>query len=376
MKKDKITKRQHYISQRYLKNFSRSGDYLYIFPFSDGKYYSNQIKNLAKEYFYYGSDSTAIKFEQDLGKFERLHNSISKKIIKNYNLDSLNNEEKTLLRFFTLFQEARTKAGKKFSTYFANSLKKDEGQDIDIFQKIPRSITREIGDQYRTTFGWMLQAPILSYEAISDLEIALIINTTDGNFICGDAPVVRFNQLKIFNERLINLFSPGLEIFYPVDNEILLLFYDPRSYDIDFDYDNICYLDKAEDLDSLNKLQFITALDFVLFSDVEQRKNIETLYREIQTIIYNAAQERFGSFEEGMGFLKSLDNDYWDVFCLISKYFNFNLNLSFIHKNTQYEQHWLEKYQESLSTNGSQNLIRNKELEEKVLAKLRQAAKI
>jgi hypothetical protein len=131
-----------------------------------------------------------------------------------------------------------------------------------------------------------LQGPILCHESISDIKSALIINTTNNSFICSDAPVVRYNQLKIDNERLRSLFSPGLEIFYPINNEIVLLFYDHEAYDIDFDYDSICYLDKQADIDSLNSLQFMNALDFVLFSDINQKENIENLYRENQKLIH------------------------------------------------------------------------------------------
>jgi len=376
MTRENVTKRQHFIPQQYLRNFSLSGDHLYVFPFSNGKPYLNEIKNLAKEDFYFGSDSAAIKFEHELSKFEQQQNSLFKKIINNYRLNILNNEEKKLLRFFTLFQESRTKTSKKFSQYFANSLKTTKNGEIDVFQKIPRNVGREINDEYRTTFGWTLRAPILSHESISDLKSILIINTTNQNFICGDAPVVRFNQLKIFNERLQSLFSPGLEIFYPINNEILLFFYDPRAYDIDCDFDSTCYLDKQTDLDSLNKLQIINALESVFFSDIQQKDNIEKIYQEIQKIIYKNAEEKYGSYEKLSSFIKSKDNNLWNVFCLISKYFNYELDLSFIHKNVEYEQYWIKKYQDAIDTNQPQELIRNKDLEQKVRTIIEKETKI
>ena len=204
----------------------------------------------------------------------------------------------------------------------------------------------------------------------------MIINTTNQNFICGDAPVVRFNQIKIFNERLQSLFSPGLELFYPINNEILLFFYDPRAYDINCDFDSTYYLDKPTDLDSLNKLQIINAFESVYFSDIQQKDNIEKLYQDIQKIIYKNAEEKYGSYEKISDFLKRKDNNLWKIFCLISKYFDYHLDLSFVHKNVEYEQYWLRKYQDAIDTNQPRELIRNKDIEEKVRTIIEKETKI
>ena len=154
MKKKNVTKRQHYIPQQYLRNFSLSGDYLYVFTFSTGKYFSREIKDLAKEDYYFGSDKAAITFEHELSKFEQQQNALFKKIINNYRLNIMNNDEKILLRFFTLFQESRTKTSKKFSQCFANSLKTTEKGERDVFQKVPRNVGREINDIYRNNI-WL-----------------------------------------------------------------------------------------------------------------------------------------------------------------------------------------------------------------------------
>jgi hypothetical protein len=375
MKKKNDTKRQHYIPQRYLKNFSLSGDYLNVFPFSTGQYFSSEIKDIAKEDYYFGSDEAAITFERELGKFERQQNAVFKKIITNYSLNCLNNDEKILLRFFTLFQESRTKFSKKFSHYFANSLKTTNNGNIDFFQKIPRNVGREINDEYRTAFGWTLKAPILCHESISDLKPLLIINTTNQNFICGDAPVVRFNQIKIFNERLQSLYSPGLELFYPINNEVLLFYYDPKAYDIECDFDSTYYLDKQTDLDALNKLQIINALESVFFSDIQQKENIEKIYQEILEIIRNDLGQKYGSYEKLSHFMKHKDNNLWNLVCLLSKYFNYKLDLSFVHKNVEYEQYWIKKYQSALDTHQAPELIRNGELELKVRSTIEKETK-
>jgi len=376
MVKNKPTRRQHYIPQFYLKNFALTDNRLNVFSLVNEKCHSTAIKNIAKEDFYYGNDEAALKLESGLSKHEGKHSAILKKIIDNYNLNRLDNDDYTLLHVYTLFQEARSKSSKLFSIYFTNTQNADGKPDINTFKKSPRNFGKEMGHQYRTAFGRILQAPILSYEGISDLQPALIINTTDNNFICSDAPTVRFNQLKIENERLMSLFSPGLQIFYPINNEILLLFYDPKAYQIDFDYNSsICYIDTQTDLDSLNKLQLINANDFILFSDINQKENIEYIYSEIKTIIQKNTQEQLGSFEKGKKFLKGLDDNYWNIWCSISKYFNYRLNLSFIHPCVDYEQYWLKKYYSALERGIKPELVRNNDLKKRIDENIKKAVK-
>ena len=362
-------KRQHYIPQFFLKNFSLSGNHLYIFPFSNEKCYSSEIKNIAKEDFFYGNDIPAIKFENGLSISENWQSAIIKKIIDNYRINTLTNDDIKLLRALILLQESRTKSSKLFSIYHSNFEMANGKTFINFFKKPPRNVGKEMGHPYRTSFGQFMKAPIIVHESISDLKMALIINTTNINFICGDAPVVRFNQLNIKNKRIIDLFSPGLQIFYPLNNELLLLLYDPKAYDIDFDYSTICYVNKLKDIDALNKLQLINAIEFVLFSDINQKENIEKLYHEIQKIIHKNVKKTFGSFKKGSDFLAEYDN-LWNVYCLITKYFNYKLNLSFIHRNHEYEQFWIKKYNDDVKLNVKPELVRDENLKNKVCAKI------
>lgn len=365
-------KRQHYIPQHFLKNFSLSDNRLYVFPLSNGRCYPSEINNIAKEDFFYGNDIPAIKFENNLSISESWHSEIIKKIIKNYSLNSLNNDDYLLLRTLILFQESRTKSAKIFSVIYSNFQTANGKIDINHFKKLPRNVGKEMGHPYRTAFGLLMQAPILSHESISDLKMALLINITNKNFICGDAPTVRFNQLKIKNERLFSLFSPGLEIFYPLNNELLLLFYDPKAYDIEFDFGSVCYVNKLADIDALNKLQLINALEFVLFSDITQRENVEKMYHEIQMIIHKNVKKTFGSFEKGRDLINGFDSNYWNLFCFISKYFNYKLNLSFIHRNLEYEQYWLKKYNDAVKLGIKPELVRDEDLKKRVYEKIKE----
>jgi hypothetical protein len=49
-----LKRRQHYIAQCYLKNFSPTKKFLYVFPFQKKKSFLADIKNLCKEDFFMG----------------------------------------------------------------------------------------------------------------------------------------------------------------------------------------------------------------------------------------------------------------------------------------------------------------------------------
>jgi hypothetical protein len=71
-----------------------------------------------------------------------------------------------------------------------------------------------------------------------------------------------------------------------------------------------------------------------------------------------------------------MDENYWNIFCLISKYFNYKLNLSFIHPKEKYEQYWLKKYNESSANGRKPELVRNEELARKIADIIEKETKI
>ena len=197
-----IKKRQHYIAQSYLRNFSPTKDYLYVFSFWQKRCSRNHIKNICKEDYFYGNDAIAQDFENNLSVIENKHKKLIDKILNNFSLDNLSDDEYLGLLVFMLFQAARTKTSKKNSRIIAKIIEqKNQNQDIvdfDMFQEMPRKINN--GDyQFRRDFAITMHSAINSVEAITDLKPVLLVNISDRNFICGDAPIVIFNNIKFSN---------------------------------------------------------------------------------------------------------------------------------------------------------------------------------
>jgi len=371
-------KRQHYIAQSYLKNFSSDRKYLYVFPFQKKKSFISDIKYLCKEDFFYGSDVIAQNFEDNLSIIENEHKKLIDKILDNYSLNCLNEDEYVGLLVLILFQASRTRSSKRRSRILAKIIEKKKKTlnitDSDVFQDFPRKIDPTEDFRLRQAFGVTMHAAINSVEAILDLTPALLINISDRNFICSDSPVVFYNDVQFDTDfKSDGLINPGLQIFYPISNEIVLLLFDHFAYKLDFDFDSICYLDKKNDIDAINKLQFINSLDFILFSEIKQNKNIEKIFQEVEKDIRKDVRRTFGSYFKGREFLEKIG--MWHQFSLLSKYRTYKLRLSFMTLNTKYAKDQIDQYYEERKKDPNAIPTRNKSLANKAIDRLKKAHK-
>jgi hypothetical protein len=301
------------------------------------------------------------------------------KILNNFSLNYLNEDEYIGLLVLILFQISRTRSSKRRSQILAKIIEKKKNgisiKDTDIFQDNPRKSNQKEDFRIRRAFGQTMHAAINSVEAIFDLTPVLLINISDRNFICSDSPVVFYNNIQFSAySKSDGLINPGLQIFYPISNEIALLLFDHFAYKINFDFDSICYVDKTSDIDAINKLQFINSLDFVLFSDKKQEKNIEKLFHEVESDIQKAVQTSFGSFSKGKELLEKIG--MWRQFCILSKYRTYKLHLSFMELNIGYAEEQIAKYHEELKNNPNAIPTRNKILANKAIERLKKAQKM
>ncbi|MEK6909283.1 MAG: DUF4238 domain-containing protein [Nanoarchaeota archaeon] len=110
MKKEPISKRQHYVNQAYLKNFRIESTEDSLFMYDKEKMSIARVKtaNVASENFFYDRTEERI-IEKTLAEFEGKCNVILKKVIEKEDLDQLISEEKELLATFLAVQFLRSK---------------------------------------------------------------------------------------------------------------------------------------------------------------------------------------------------------------------------------------------------------------------------
>ena len=116
---------------------------------------------------------------------------------------------------------------------------------------------------------------------LADLDYKLLINVTDKPFICSDFPVVKYNQfleLKKWQYSKTGFGLVGLQIFIPLNSEIMLLFFDSAIYKVGFKKQKIYRIIKQQDIDSINILQFVNCFDTVYFNDKASETYIKKLH--------------------------------------------------------------------------------------------------
>jgi len=103
---------QHYIPRFYLRNFSIKGkeDYLYCFDKSKSKKFMVNVKNIGCEsYFYDTCEDGEQQIEKAFCTIESLFNVPFANLVSMEDLSGLTPEEKTLMAWFVVTQELRTK---------------------------------------------------------------------------------------------------------------------------------------------------------------------------------------------------------------------------------------------------------------------------
>lgn len=107
------------------------------------------------------------------------------------------------------------------------------------------------------------------YPLLIDLEWKLLRATGAHEFITSDNPVVYYNQFFSFRKLGSNtgLASRGLQIFFPVSPKHLVVLYDDKVYGVGSRRSEVVDVSDARDVEQLNRLQFVSALENIYFRD-------------------------------------------------------------------------------------------------------------
>ena len=175
------------------------------------------------------------------------------------------------------------------------------------------------------------------HHMLLDLNCKLLFNTTDIEFVTSDNPVVLYNQLLSFRKFGSNtgLASKGLQIFFPISPDKVLLFYDDGAYSVGNRSKPVVNISVARDVFEINTLQMCSAYENIYFRDKDF--NIKALhcratrYRRQQM----TTMDVFTIEETEEGSREFIHSSREDVFS--------NLTLSFI-RVTKSAKRWRDKF--------------------------------
>ena len=285
-------KKQHYVPQFYLRFFSISNStkHVKLCLKETGAFIDEaKIEGQAQESYFYGKD---LEREKWFGNIENKTTSILKKVMQNKVLPKNQSAEYYWIWLFILLQDFRTRANAdRFNEMIDTTLKtamKFEAQfnDFDFDKHF---------FAYDDAIEKSLDILLKGLPMMMDMQIKLIQNQTSKELITSDNPVSKYNQfLESRNYPFCHtgMASKGLQFFYPLSPDLLLIMYDPKVYKVgnkkqfsnismnekDIDYINVLTCLHANktlfSTDNVSNYQFEEILD--KSSKFENQKKLQT----------------------------------------------------------------------------------------------------
>jgi hypothetical protein len=278
------SKNQHFVPQFYFKKFSKDKKTICLFNLKNKKFIqSATIRGQCSKDYFYSKDT---KIETEFSYLEGLGNNLISEVIKNKNLSCLNSEQRQNLKSHLLFQHGRTEYARESEEETANALfdmlkpnfeEYAKKQGLKISSEEIRNLKLKSNSK-NSLFICMMSGPLLF-----DLNIVLLENKTQTDFIFSDNPVIFYNSF--FNSKTPagteGIASRGLQIYFPLNSKLALFIFDPQFYEIG--KDEIISLKKESDIQRLNGLQILFCNENVYFENFKMKECIMLRFNQLKS---------------------------------------------------------------------------------------------
>jgi len=222
------------------------------------------LKNQCYRDYFYGKDLQA---EKALSLVEGQMSRILSEVQSGCALPSRKSEDRLTFLIHVLMQHTRTAysidAHDEQTDKLMKYLMAPKMQEMNLSPEQIANIKITQEDSARFVLGMAIP----HYPLLIDLEWKLLRATGTHEFITSDNPVVYYNQFFSFRKLGSNtgLASKGLQIFFPVSPKHLVLLYDGKVYGVGSRKCDVVDVSDARDIEQLNRLQFVSALENVYF---------------------------------------------------------------------------------------------------------------
>jgi len=271
-------KKQHYIPRFYLRQFSGEPSQKSIGVWDVQKEIfirHASLKNQAYGVYFYRKDTET---EDALARIEGVVSQVLKQIVSTQQLPSRNSVEHTTLTIYLVYQAERTE-------YAAEAVNESIDKLIHIAFREDKRVKEElpqlrVGISNAASFRLGVVSKILP--VVMDLEMKLLENKTNREFLTSDNPVVKYNQfmrLRKWPGGHDGWASIGLQVFFPISPTLCLVLYDKDIYRVGFRNRSLVDIQRTEDIDLLNALQLVNANRILYFTHNVEEKYIRSLNR-------------------------------------------------------------------------------------------------
>lgn len=356
-------RKQHYVPQSFLKPFSQDGENLYVYnlKLKDTIKTPVNIKNLCQSKYFYSKD---VEYEKIITSFEDEHHITLRKIIIDESFKSFTQMDFLNLFQFILFQYSRTQHSKTMASEMGEILSSPYLKKI--WKSNDEFKNKDI-DNYSITFPELykrgMELAITGVEMILDLKPVLVKNKTNRKFIVSCAPLFLYNSIKLKNQSMTGFQSPGLQIFCPINENILLLLIDINYYKLKLNPNSTIILNNKSDVDSINKLQFFNCRENVFYSDENDRDYLKNLHGDIEGLM----EDKYFKSRPLETIKKSDGSQNENI--LIENTIKYKLKLSFIKLNHTNNRILKNRFKKLSKSKTMVRLCRNEEISKKIVSR-------
>ena len=257
-------KNQHYVPKCYLRNFTDGDKFIATFLHSKSKFIPKaSLDSVVSEDYFYGKD---LYIEKMFENYEGDWASAFRTVTKN---EEVSDEEAVVaidfLLSFIAFQHCRTlrtyDTQVDFADFLTNYIRNTSppGPETEGF------LRQYIPDDFNPMIA-PIQAGFKIKDTFRDLQLLVIENKSENDFVTSDNPVVLYN--KMLYERgykgNYGLSSKGLCIFVPISPKVCFCLFDPKIYFTSCE--DMVYEASDDEVHELNKLFCRNAYEYVFFS--------------------------------------------------------------------------------------------------------------
>jgi Protein of unknown function (DUF4238) len=274
-----VGKKQHYVPQFLLRNFSLHGldGRISVYRISEGKHLAKtSIRDQAHENNFYGKPHIESSFAGLEGEAARIIGTAIREEV----VPPPKSSDHDALLTFTLAQAFRTRAAADETNAMADRLAKRMMKDVPGLKEHLDRFKVTIEDAPLEALGNAL----IHIDLVRDLRYKLLCNRTAVPFISSDDPAVLYNQFLEPRKKIgsnTGLAVKGLQIFLPIGPKHLVMFFDTDVYTVGGRRlaSQRVEVTAEQDVRALNLLQAVNASESVYFNDEITLRDVEGLAR-------------------------------------------------------------------------------------------------
>ncbi len=306
--------RHHYVSRFYLQAFASAPKRIHIFNLKRERGFEHgSLRDQCYSHRLYGDTD---ELEDAFGKLEGQVASVIHRVASTHQPPEPGSPDYVWLLSFVVLQMLRTTGAR------------------DRIQRSSTAFTKKVFDHTPPPAGFVPnqdESLVLSLRNLGNMTAGLdglrmhtIIAPAGGEFITSDNPVYRYNQYceGILWSGVTGALCKGLQVFLPLTPRVSLLLFDGGVYKVGKRGVAPCSQATHLDLEFLNRIQLLAAVDNVYFSNWSVLKNTERLAVSVQEERKKNRSRVFEAFEVG--------NDRSSLIHQYEQMPNLELRLSFI----------------------------------------------